>query len=110
MQKFKKNDLVIVVKGKSKGIVGKILSVKKEENIVTKVLVENANKVKRHTKGNASANIPSNIVEKEAYISVANVRIYNPVSKRPDKVKFQALEGKMVRVYRSDMQPIEVNI
>ena len=48
--KIKKDDKVKIVAGKDKGKVGKVLKVIRKKN---RLLVENINIVKRHTKPNA---------------------------------------------------------
>ena len=61
--RIRKDDKVMVIAGKDKGKVGKILKILPKRNAV---LVEKVNQVKRHTKANPYAKTPGGIIEKEA--------------------------------------------
>ncbi len=92
--KIKKNDLVVVISGKSKQKQGKVLQIIKDTN---RVLLEGINLVSRHTKPGASS--PNGgIIKKEAPIHISNVMLVDPKSGKPTRVgrKFNA-EGKLVR-------------
>ena len=68
--KIKKDDLVEIISGASKGERGKIVSVDTKNN---RAVVEGVNKVKRHTK--PTAKYPNGgIVEKEASIHISNLK------------------------------------
>ena len=73
MKRIKKGDEVIVKTGRSKGQRGHVLRVLED-----RLLVENVNMVKRHTKADPQRNIPGGIVEKEAPIDQSNVRSVQP--------------------------------
>lgn len=96
--KIRSNDEVIVIAGKNKGETGKVLRVLTKEN---KVLVEGVNLVKRHTKANPALGTEGGIVEKEAPIHVSNVAIFNPNTRKADKVGFRFEDGKKVRFFKS---------
>ena len=96
--KIRRNDEVIVIAGKNKNSVGKVLSVLTKEN---KVIVEGVNLVKRHTKANAATGAEGGIIPKEAPLHVSNVAIYNPNTKKADKVGFRIEDGKKVRFFKS---------
>lgn len=99
MRKIKKGDEVIVLKGKSKGVRGKILAVVDDGQRVT---VEGANMIKKHKRGNPNRNEPGGIIEREASLAIANVAILNPVTKKADRVGFKTLEdGRKVRFFKS---------
>lgn len=67
-----------------------------------KVIVEGANLVKRHTRGNPQQQKPGGIIEKEAPINISNVAILNKVTQKADRVGFKFLEdGQKVRIYKS---------
>ena len=70
--KIRKNDTVMVIKGRERGKTGKVLRVIPENG---RVVVERLNMVKRHTK-QRGAQSPSGIVEKEAPLQLANVMIF----------------------------------
>ena len=102
--KIRKGDKVIVTVGKSKGTVGEVLKVLPSEN---KALVRGANMVKRHTKPNPNAGIAGGIVEKESSIDISNIAIFNPSTKKADKVSIQSNEdGSKIRVFKSSGKEI----
>ena len=106
MQKIKKGDEVVVLAGKDKGKTGTVLSVLHDE---AKVIVENINMAKRHTKGNPAQGTAGGIVEKEMPIQVSNVAIRNPVTQKADRVGFRTLEdGKKVRFYKSNNEVVDI--
>jgi large subunit ribosomal protein L24 len=74
-----------------------------------KVIVENINMVKRHTKGNPAQGTPGGIVEKEMPLHVSNVAIWNPVSNKGDRVGIKKLEdGQKVRFFKSNDEVVDV--
>jgi large subunit ribosomal protein L24 len=104
MKRIRKGDQVIVITGKNKGQKGEVLRVLDE-----KVVVQNVNLVKRHTKPNPQANQPGGIVEREAPIHVSNVMIFNPSTNSGDRVGFKTLEdGRKVRVFRSSGEVVDI--
>ncbi len=105
MRKIKKGDQVIVLAGKDKGKQGNILRVVGDE----KVVVENINLVKKHSKGNPMKGEQGGIVDKEMPLAISNVAIVNPVSGKADRVGFKILEdGRKVRVFKSDGEVVDV--
>lgn len=105
MKKIKKGDEVIVTTGKSKGQRGNVLRVTEDD----KVYVENINMVKRHTRPDPNRNQPGGIVEREAALHVSNVALFNPASKKGDRVGFKTLEdGRKVRIFRSTGEMVDV--
>ena len=106
MRKIKKNDQIIVLTGKCKGMLGTVVRVDREAD---KVVVEGVNMVKKHVKPNPQKGVEGGIVEKEAAIHVSNVAIYNPTTKKADRVGVKTLEnGKRVRMYKSNNEVIDV--
>jgi large subunit ribosomal protein L24 len=98
MNRIKKGDRVVVIAGKSKGTQGTVIRVDEQS-----VVVENVNVVKRHTKPNPAAQNPGGIVEREAAVHLSNVMLFNPATKKGDRVGFKLLaDGKKVRVFRSN--------
>lgn len=96
MAKFhvKKNDNVIVIAGKEKGKIGKILRVFPAEG---RVVVEKVNLIKRHTRP-SQQNPQGGIIEKEAPIHISNVLLYCTKCARGVRVGRRILEdGKKVR-------------
>ena len=105
MKRIKKGDEVIVTTGRSKGTRGHVLQVLQDE----KLLVENVNMVKRHTKPDPGRNKPGGIVEKEAPIHVSNVAMFNPGTGKADRVGFKSLEdGRKVRVFKSTGEAVDI--
>ncbi|MBN2266261.1 MAG: 50S ribosomal protein L24 [Candidatus Aminicenantes bacterium] len=70
---LKKNDIVVVTRGKDKGKQGKVLKLFPETN---RVIVERINFVKHFVKADRSRNQQGGVMEKEAPISVSNVMLY----------------------------------
>ena len=83
MRRLKKGDEVVVLSGKDKGKRGIVLNVLYKDD---KVIVENINMAKRHTKGNPMQGTPGGIVEKEMPIHLSNVAVWNSVTEKPDRV------------------------
>ena len=86
---IKKDDLVKVLAGESKGMQGKVLEVYTNND---RALVEGVNMIKKHTKPNPMLGTPGGIVEKEAPIQASNVAIFNPQTGKADRVGFQIKE------------------
>lgn len=102
--KIRQNDEVIVIAGKNKMKTGKVVRVLNEEH---KVIVEGVNLVKKHQKPNPALGIQGGIIEKEASIDVSNVAIYNPSSKKADRVGFRLEDGKKVRFFKSNNELVK---
>jgi large subunit ribosomal protein L24 len=104
MKKIKKGDEVIVLVGKSKGHRGLVTRVLDDD----RVIVENGNMVKRHTRGNPQRNEPGGVIEKEAPIHISNVALYNSAEKKGDKVGIRTLEdGRKVRFFKSNGEVVD---
>ena len=105
MKRIRKGDEVIVIAGRSKGQRGHVLSVLNNERL----LVENVNMIKRHTRPDPQRNVPGGIVEREAPIHVSNVQLFNPVTSKADRVGFKVLEdGRKVRVFKSTGEAVDI--
>lgn len=105
MRKLKKGDDVIVLTGKDKGKRGAVVRVLDNG----RVIIENVNMVKRHTKPNPQRGVAGGIVEKEAAIDVSNVALFNPVTKKADRVGFRTLEdGRKVRFFKSNNEVVDI--
>ncbi len=106
MRKLKKGDEVVILAGKDKGKRGVVLKVMQE---LEKIIVENINMVKRHSKGNPMQGTPGGIIEKEMPLDISNVAIWNPVSEKADRVGFKVLEdGQKVRFFKSNDEVVDV--
>jgi large subunit ribosomal protein L24 len=104
MLKIKKGDEVVVITGKDKGRRGSVLKVISDDRVV----VENINMVKRHTKPNPNAGQPGGIIDKEMPINVSNVMLWNADAGKADRVGFKVLEdGRKVRIFRSTGEVVD---
>ena len=92
--KIRKNDSVLVTKGKDRGKQGTVLRTFPTR---AKVMVENVNVVKRHLKARGMR--PAEIVEKELPIPVDNVMILCPHCGDTTRIRLKRLEdGTRARV------------
>jgi large subunit ribosomal protein L24 len=98
MNKIRKGDDVIVKTGKDKGRRGTVLQV----NDDGRVLVEGINMAKKHVKPNPNAGEKGGIIPKTMPLEVSNVLVFNPKSKKGERVGFRVEEdGTKVRVFQS---------
>jgi large subunit ribosomal protein L24 len=105
ISRIRKGDEIIVTAGKDKGRRGTVLRVYDDE----RVLVENVNVVKKHQKPNPNAGIQGGIIEKEMPLDASNVMLYNPVTKKGDRVGIRTLgDGKKVRFFKSNDEVVDV--
>jgi len=105
MAKIRKGDDVIVRTGKDKGKSGRVTKVLKDN----KVLVEGINQVKKNQKPNPNAGVSGGIVVKDMPINISNIGLYNPETKKADRVGFKFLEdGKKVRYFKSTNEVVDV--
>jgi large subunit ribosomal protein L24 len=103
MEKIRKGDQVVVISGRDKGRRGAVLGV-----LADGVVVENINRVKRHTKANPQANKPGGIVEKEMPLAASKVALWNPATKKGDRVGIRRLaDGRKVRYFKSNGEMID---
>ena len=70
--RIKKNDTVVVIAGRSKGLRGRVLEVDRKRG---RLLVEGANMVKRHVRPNPQKQIKGGIADREAPLDLSNVRL-----------------------------------
>jgi large subunit ribosomal protein L24 len=104
MNKIRKGDEVVVISGRDKGRRGTVIRVLVED----KVLVENVNMVKRHTRPNPQKGVQGGIVEKEAPLHLSNVLLWNPIAKKGDRVGIRTLaDGKRVRFFKSNDEVVD---
>ncbi len=103
MNRIRKGDQVLVTAGKNKGQKGEVLRVSDD-----RVVVQNINIVKRHTKPNPQANQPGGVVEREGPIHISNVMLLNAATGKGERVGFKVLEdGRKVRVFRSSGEVVD---
>jgi len=92
--KIKKGDEVIVVAGNDKGKTGKVLTVFPHDS---RVIVEQVNMVKKHTKPDAK-NPDGGIIPIEAPIHISNVSLIDPKSGKATRVRREKSDKGWVRV------------
>lgn len=98
MNKIRKGDEIIVRTGKDKGRRGTVLQIFNDG----RVLVEGINLAKKHTKPNPNAGEAGGIKDKAMPVDVSNVLVFNPKSKKGERVGFRvAQDGSKVRVFSS---------
>ncbi len=106
MKRIKKGDDVVVISGKDKGRRGTVLRVSDEAE---RVLVEGVNVVRKHQKPNPNAGVQGGIVEQERAVHVSNVKLYNPVTGKGDRIGIKTLEdGRKVRFFKSNNEVVDV--
>ena len=106
MNRIRKGDEVVVLAGKDKAKRGVVLRVLNGED---KVIVENVNMVKRHTKGNPGQGTAGGIIEKEMPLHISNVAAWNPVLNKADRIGFKTLEdGRKVRYFKSNDEVVDI--
>ena len=102
MMKIKQNDEVIIIAGKDKGSVGTVTKV-----LGSKVIVEGNNMAKKHIRPNPQEGIQGGIEEKEMPMSISNVALYNPKTKKADRVGVRVNdEGAKERFFKSNGEAV----
>ena len=103
MNRIKKGDQIIVIAGADKGKKGEVVRIAGD-----KVVVQNINIIKRHTKPNPQAGQAGGIIEREAPIHISNVMLFNTATGKGERVGFKVLEdGRKVRVFRSSGEALD---
>jgi len=93
-----KDDTVIVLSGKYRGKMGRVLRVYPDK---AQLIVEHVNMIKRHTRPNPQKGIQGGIIEKEGPIQASKVMVVDPTSGKPTRVGHKRLaDGKKVRIAR----------
>ena len=98
--KIKKGDRVVVLQGKDRGKQGRVLDARPAER---RVIVENLNVVKRHTRPKPMRDssrmggtqmTPGGVIEKAAPVPVANVMVVCPTCNRPTRIGMKLKDVK----------------
>ena len=104
MERIRKGDDVIVIAGKDKGKRGTVLRVVDARHLV----VEGVNRVKKHQRPNPMKGQTGGIVEKDMPIDISNLALFNPQTKKGDRVGFKLMDdGRKVRVFKSNGEMID---
>lgn len=105
MRKIKKGDDVVVVTGRDRSKRGTVLRIVDDEHL----LVEGVNRVKKHQRPNPAKGETGGIIDKEMPIHVSNVALFNPVTKKADRIGIRQLEdGRRVRYFKSNGEVVDV--
>lgn len=100
--KFKVGDTVLVTGGKDKGKQGKITKVLSEVN---RVVVEGVNLYVKHIKPFNGRS--GDRVRKERALPTANVAIFNPETKKADRIGYKiAKDNSKIRIYKKTQKAI----
>lgn len=91
MKQFRihKDDKVMVIAGKDKGKIGKVLKILRNKD---RILVEKVNVAKRHVRPNPYRQQPGGIIEKEMPLHVSNVMVVCDACAKPTKVGYRYTE------------------
>jgi large subunit ribosomal protein L24 len=105
MNKIRKGDDVVVLAGRDKGKRGTVLKMFADG----RALVNDVNIIKKHVKPNPNKGETGGIIEKEAPIHVSNLAVFNPNTKRGERIGFKTLEdGTKVRFFKGDGEVVDV--
>jgi len=106
--KVRKGDLVQILAGKDRGKQGRVLEARPSEK---RVVVENLNMIKRHTRPRPMKNpsrmgqsqiAPGGVIEKAAPIPISNVMLVCPTCNRPTRV------GVVIKEIKGDRRRVRV--
>jgi large subunit ribosomal protein L24 len=104
MEKIRKGDDGIVTTGKDKGKRGTVLRIVDARHLV----VEGVNRVKKHQRPNPMKGLTGGIVDKDMPIDISNVALYNPQTKKADRIGFKLMQdGRRVRVFKSNGEMVD---
>ncbi len=105
MRKIRKGDGVVVTTGKDRGKRGTVLRIVDAEHVV----VDGANRVKKHQRPNPMKGVTGGIIDKDMPVHISNVALFNPVTKKADRIGIRVLEdGRRVRFFKSNGEVIDV--
>ena len=99
----KKGDTVVILSGKDKGKQGKIIQAMPKK---AEVIVEDINKVKRHSKPSLKAP-QGGIITKEMPLNVCKVQLICPACNKPTRVAHKIVDGKNRRACKKCGEIIE---
>jgi large subunit ribosomal protein L24 len=104
MQRIKKGDEVVVLAGRDKGKRGTVTRRIDADYLV----VEGVNRVKKHQRPNPMKGITGGIVDKDLPIHISNVALFNPATKKADRVGVKTLQdGRKVRVFKDNGEQVD---
>ena len=98
MDRIRKGDEIVVITGKDKGKRGTVLA-RVDERHVT---VEGINQVTKHVRPNPMKGVTGGIIDKTMPIDISNVMLFNPATSKGDRIGVKEVDGKRVRVFKSN--------
>lgn len=105
MRKIKKGDDVVIVTGRDRSKRGTVLRIVDADHL----LIEGVNRVKKHQRPNPAKGVTGGIIDMEMPIHVSNVALFNPVTKKADRIGIRQLEdGRRVRFFKSNGEVVDV--
>jgi len=90
---IKKDDMVVVITGKDKGVKGKVLKAMPKEN---RIIVEGVNVQTKHQK--QTRTVKAEIKNQEGPIHVSNVMYFDKKANAPTRIGYKIEGGRKVRV------------
>jgi len=105
MRKIRKGDDVVVLTGRDRSKRGTVLRVVDADHL----LVEGINRVKKHQRPNPAKGETGGIIDKEMPIHISNVALFNPATKKADRIGIRQLEdGRRARFFKSNGEVVDV--
>lgn len=103
MKKIKKDDTVLVTKGRSRGETGRVMRILAND----RAIVEGLCLVTHYVKPNPEQQVQGGMVKKEASIHISNLALVNPQTQKADRVGIRILEdGTKVRFLKSNKEVV----
>jgi large subunit ribosomal protein L24 len=111
MNRIKKKDKVIIIRGKDKGKIGIVSKVLKKYNENDKIyytyfIIDGINLFKKHKKANPNKKDDGGIVTFAAKIISSKVSIFSDKLNKKDKISFIKNENNKYRIYRSNKEVV----
>jgi large subunit ribosomal protein L24 len=104
MNRIRKGDEVVVLAGRDKGKRGTVLRRIDAEHVV----VEGVNRVKKNQRPNPMKGVSGGIVDKDLPIHISNVALFNPATKKGDRVGLKTLQdGRKVRIFKANDEQVD---
>ena len=104
MSRIRKGDEVVVLAGRDKGKRGTVLRRVDADHVV----VEGVNRVKKNQRPNPMKGVQGGIVDKDLPIHVSNVALFNPATKKADRVALKTLQdGRKVRIFKANDEQVD---
>lgn len=104
-QRIRKGDQVVVTTGnkKDRGKEGRVIAVDRARG---RVRVAGVRIQQRHLKPGRKGYTGQGTVEQEGFIDASNVRLVDPKSGKPSRVRFETRDGVRMRVFVKSGEPV----